>query len=95
MEHGLGSAERSLTRELRPQSPLHASSTDAILGFVQAGPGYSLIPRPDRTGPNLARADVTVASARQRVSDSRHVAAGGQRPHARGRHQQRTERPPR
>jgi DNA-binding transcriptional LysR family regulator len=53
-EHGL--QLRALAHAgLRPQSLLHASSTDAILGFVQAGLGYSLIPWPDRTGPNLAR----------------------------------------
>lgn len=33
---------------------LTASSTDAILGFVQAGLGYSLVPWPDARGPRLS-----------------------------------------
>jgi DNA-binding transcriptional LysR family regulator len=53
-EHGL--QLRALAHvNLRPRTVLHASSADAILGFVQAGLGYSLIPWPDRAGPKLAR----------------------------------------
>jgi DNA-binding transcriptional LysR family regulator len=37
----------------RPEQVLSASSTDAILGFVAAGLGYSLVPWPDETGPRV------------------------------------------
>lgn len=37
-----------------PQRKLSASSTEALLGFVAAGLGYSLIPWPTRKGPELA-----------------------------------------
>jgi DNA-binding transcriptional LysR family regulator len=36
-----------------PRERLSASSVEAILGFVQAGLGYSLIPWPDPVGPRL------------------------------------------
>jgi len=39
---------------LCPRHVLHASSTDAILGFVAAGLGYSLIPWPTADGPVVA-----------------------------------------
>jgi DNA-binding transcriptional LysR family regulator len=36
-----------------PRKTLSASSTEAILGFVAAGLGYSLVPWPDETGPKF------------------------------------------
>jgi DNA-binding transcriptional LysR family regulator len=39
---------------LNPPRLLSASTVDAILGFVQAGLGYSLVPWPNREGPRLA-----------------------------------------
>jgi DNA-binding transcriptional LysR family regulator len=39
--------------ELRPQELFTASTVDAIVGFVQAGLGYSIVPWPAPTGPKL------------------------------------------
>jgi DNA-binding transcriptional LysR family regulator len=39
---------------IEPQPGLSASSTEAILGFVQAELGYSLLPWPSERGPQLA-----------------------------------------
>jgi DNA-binding transcriptional LysR family regulator len=39
---------------LRAEHKLSASSTEALLGFVAAGLGYSLIPWPSPRGPEIA-----------------------------------------
>jgi LysR family transcriptional regulator, benzoate and cis,cis-muconate-responsive activator of ben and cat genes len=45
-----------------PRKTLSASSTEAILGFVAAGLGYSLVPWPDERGPQFPG----VSAARQK-----------------------------
>jgi DNA-binding transcriptional LysR family regulator len=52
-EHGLQLAGLELFG-LNPARLLSASTVDAILGFVQAGLGYSLVPWPSRDGPRAA-----------------------------------------
>lgn len=49
---------------LNPARLLSASTVDAILGFVQAGLGYSLVPWPTREGPRAAGVVASAVRAR-------------------------------